>query len=323
MKKIIRITQNILIITVLAIILASISSCKKNSNNSGSIKIIDSNNQEIYFNEAPKRVVILESSFACIWKLSGGDYVGVPENYSTFDVNGVPLSLNQNQKTIGTTKNPNYEIIMSLRPDLIIYSGKSQIDAHNTLIKKIKDSGYKCNYYAVNIDSFEDYLYTLKQFTILLDREDLYITNGLDVKEQIQTVINKAKDKTGPKVLLMRNVSGQLKTVYKDHITLTMLNNINCETINVDANSDNLQILTEKLIEFNPSNLLFVQMGDSMNQSSFENFVNQKLLSTDLWNNWAKNKDIKIKYLEQNLYSHLPNNKWGEAYEKLYEYFYE
>jgi len=301
--------------------LASISSCKnKDVNNKGSIKIIDSTNTEISFNETPKRVVILESSFACIWKLSGGSYVGIPDNYNEYSVNGIEL---ESATNIGDYKHPVAETIIACRPDLIIYSSKDSMSGHKTVIEQIKSTGYQCKYYGVNIDSFEDYLYTLKQFTILNNRNDLYITNGENVNSEINKVKELSENKTGPKVLLVRNVNGNIKVVYNNHITLTMLTDIKCTNIGVEASSSNLSVAIEAIIEYEPEIVFFVQMGTSTSQDKLTKLINEQILEKNEWKALkTKNPNMKFITLDQNLYNRIPNNKWAEAYQNLYNIIY-
>lgn len=68
--------------------------------------------------QPPQRVVSLLGSYAEAWLQAGGSLVGVTQDALTER----QLNLDENTAQIGDNKNPSLELIISLEPDLVIYS---------------------------------------------------------------------------------------------------------------------------------------------------------------------------------------------------------
>ena len=169
----------------------NITSCKNTDEENGSIQVVDSKNETISFNQTPSRVVILEASIAGIYKLAGGLFIGICDDCEEYGIDKTDKAI------IGTAHYPNKELIIAQRPDLVIYSLRKQ--SHITVAESLKSSGIKT--YACEIGSFDQYLYTLKQFTTLTNRTDLYQTYGENVKAKINQVKENASDKKQKKVM--------------------------------------------------------------------------------------------------------------------------
>jgi len=307
---------------MLAISLASFSSCKskddetKVDTNEGTL-ITDSAGNSFVLKEKPKSVVILESSFACIWKLAGGTYTGIPSNFEDYD-----LSLD-GATNIGDYKTPNKETILSLNPDLIIYSTKSTLEGHKAIKEELESLGLGINFYGVNIDSFEDYLYTLEQFTKITGNTEAYNTYGLKVKEDIQNIIAKVPQGTKPKVLFIRARSNAYDVISSNNFVVTMLNDLNTENIGdkVSVEKDSAKLVNEEyILDYNPDFIFIVYMGNS--NDKIEANLKSSLYDKEFYPLLNAVKNGKVYVLDKKLFNNKPNEKWAIAYQTLFDYLY-
>lgn len=301
--------NNFLKILTILVAVISLNSC--NSNTSDKYTVKDSLDNNIYFENTPERVVILEASLAEIYTLSGGFYVGISDDYETYG-----LELN-NATIVGSAHYPNLETIVSLNPDLVIYSTKksSQVD----ICSQIYNLGIQT--YACTIESFDDYLYTLRQFTTLTNREDLYKVNGLDILDQINAVKNKVDSSYHPKVLFLRAMSNKYSIIGKDNFVCDILNDLG--TINIASTSYiSDDVSTEIIVRENPDFIFYTFMGSNDIEKS-QKYLEENLFNKGFFKELDAVKNEQVYYLDTSLYHYKPNNKWGLAYERLYQIIYK
>ncbi len=303
-------TASILLIMLLAI---SLTACSKTTTSvsSGNINITDSLGNNISFEKTPKRVVALQGSFAGVYLLSGGELIGITSDYVNYD-----LDLG-NATIVGTNKAPNTELIISLNPDLIIYT--PTLTGQTATAQTLSAAGFKV--YASVIDSFSDYLYTLLQFTTLNERNDLYITNGLNIENQIDNIIANVQNNGNPDVLFIRAYSTGYEAKSTGNIVCDMLDDLKINNIASTDTSLLENISLEAIVEQDPDYILFVYMGSS-DVDATTAYLNNELFSQPSWQNLNAYKKGNVIILPSSLFHYKPNNKWGEAYEYLFNIFY-
>ena len=301
--------------------MASISSCAKvetqDTSNKDVITVTDSKGNTIEFKQTPKTVVILESSFAGIYLNAGGEYKGIPSNYEDYG-----LELN-NAVNIGDYKTPNKEIILSLNPDLIIYSTKKSLEGHKAIVEELSSLNMGINFYGVDINSFEDYLYTLEQFTKITGNKDAYQTYGLDIQKQIDDIIKQVPETKDKKVLFIRARSNAYDVISSDNFVVSMLEELNTINIgeNVVAEKDSARIINEEFIlEYNPDYIFIVYMGNSTDK--IEANLKSTLYDKEFFNQLNAVKNDKVYILDKQLFNNKPNERWAQAYQILFDYLY-
>ena len=261
--------------------------------------------------EQPQRVAALLGSFAQIWMLAGGEVCATADD--AWD--DLALNLSADTVNLGGTKALNLELLLAARPDFILASANTRqnLEWRETL----ESSGIPTAYFTVS--NFPDYLHLLKLCTEITGRPDLYETNGLQVQQQIDAVLEKAQSRgTAPTVLVMR-ASASSVTVKnsRDNVLGEMLASLGCVNI-ADSDTSLLENLSlERILEADPDYFFIVQRGDDT--EGMRQYVQAMMTENPVWQQLTSVKEGRLFFMDKNLYNLKPNHRWGEAYEKLEE----
>ncbi len=260
----------------------------------------------------PKRVAALLGSFADLWILSGGDIVASADDAW----NDFKLPLEEDVVNLGQTKELSLEKLFFAEPDFILASTNTRVDREweETLEKAQIPTAY------FDVSDFEDYLRVLNICTNITGREDLYEKNGSLVEEQVNTVLEKNKERLEKeeqkKVLYLRVSASSIRAKNsKDNVLGEMLKDLGCINI-ADSDESLLENLSvEHILTEDPDYIFWVQVGDKKEaaEKALEEFVKKN----PLWNQLTAVKENKVFFMEKNLYNLKPNARWGEAYEQL------
>lgn len=257
----------------------------------------------------PQRVACLLGSFAQVWQLAGGQVIATADD--AWD--DLHLELPEDCVNLGNTKELSLELLLSAQPDFVLASSNTRqnVEWRETL----EAAGITTAYF--DVSDFQDYLYLLELATSITGREDLYETHGLAVESQIQSVLEKSRNRgTAPKVLCMR-ASASMVTVKnsQDNVLGEMLHSLGCVNI-ADSDSSLLEnISIEKILEEDPEFIFIVQRGDD--EAGMKAFVENLMEENPAWQQLTAVQEGRIFYMDKNLYNLKPNHRWGEAYEKL------
>jgi len=307
-------TKNYLTVILLIILLLMFCSCSSSDkdNKQKNYTFTDALGNKVTVSN-PLRVVSLFGSFTETWQLAGGNVIAATDDA----INERKLNLGTGVEIIGTVKAPNLEKIISLNPDFVILSAdiSSQVQAAETLRK----AGITCAFFKV--EHFSDYLDMLSVLTDITGRKDLYKKNGLDIKEEINSIMSKAEKMTSsPKVLYLRAYSTGVKSKGDDNMVGAMLKDLKAVNIASIYPSllENLNI--EQIIVANPDYIFISTMGaesEAIAEAKKSILTNQALQGI----NAIKNNHIYI--LDKDHFHYKPNTRWAESYEILYEDLYE
>ena len=146
----------------------------------------------------PSRVAALIGSFADVWCLAGGQDTLVAtanDSWTQFD-----LDLPETVKNLGTTTEPNVELLRAAEPDFVIGSTKTEADLE--LQDLLEQSGIPVAYF--NVSSFGDYLRMLEICTQLTGCPENYEEYGTKVQAQIDQAKTRP-DGSEPSVLYVRH----------------------------------------------------------------------------------------------------------------------
>ena len=301
--------KRILFIFLLIISSVLLLSCK--SNNTGEFYCFnDSLGNSIKLDHKPTKVAVLFSSFTEIWEIAGGTTsITVQESIDRNIVNNDVLIVDN-----GAGKNINIELLISYEPDFVICSSdiESQIDVYNTL----KNTNIPCGLFRV--DNFNDYLNVLNILTDITEQKENYKKYGLDIKEQINQLLNSVNDKNNKKILFIRAASSAKSTKAKapsQHFVAMMLKELG--TINIAEKSpillDGLSI--EEILKQNPDYIFISVMGDF---DKGKNYI-ESLFNSSIYQSLDAVKNKKYYFLEKDLFQYKPNHNWYNAYLKLWE----
>ena len=263
----------------------------------------------------PKRVAALLGSFADIWYLAGGEIIASADDaWDDFD-----LPMSEDAINLGMTKDLSLEKLFEANPDFVLASSNTKGNVE--WLEVLESAGITVAYFEVN--DFDDYLNVLKICTDITGRTDLYEQNGFAIQEQIENVITASKDRiekrgNAPTVLSLRASSTFIRAKNsKDNVLGEMLYNLGCVNI-ADSEESLLENLSiEQIILQDPEYIFFIQQGDDAEgtKANIENFI----ADNPAWSELTAVKEGKVFLLEKSLYALKPNDRWGEAYEKLEE----
>jgi iron complex transport system substrate-binding protein len=262
----------------------------------------------------PQRIAALLGSFAQIWMLAGGEICATADDAW----NDLLLDLPEDAINLGNTKSLNLELLLSSEPDFILASTNTRqnLEWQETLDASRIPTAY------FDVSDFDDYLRLLKICTDITGCKDLYQTNGLDIQEEIESVIEKRtqflEKNEEPKVLsLIASASNVYAKNSQNNVLGEMLYTLGCNNI-ADSDHTLLENLSiEHILLENPDYIFIVQRGDDAEGTKAR--VEQLFSENPAWTQLDAIKNDRVYFMEKNLYNLKPNHRWGEAYKKLEE----
>ncbi len=277
------------------------------------LTITDALDREVRVNPKPTRVAALLGSFADVWVLAGGELCAAAED--AWEDFGLELT---NAVNIGGAHSPNLEMLLSADPDLVLASASTA--SHVEMLAPLEAVGITVIYF--NVDNFDDYLSMLDTCTDLTGRKDLYEQNGLKVGEQIQAIKDTyaASDPTEGErtILLLRASSGSVKAKGSEGTILgEMLADMGCVNIADSDNSLLEHLSVEAVIREEPHRIFVVTMG-SNTQAAMAS-LETLMAENPAWGTLEAVREGRLHVMEKSLFNLKPNDRWGEAYQKLYE----
>lgn len=258
------------------------------------------------------KTAVISGSLAEIWQLAGGELYGVTSDAFERDV----IELSEGVKDYGGTHNPSIERLIADGVDFVILSGTAA--GQVKLSTLLEYAGITAAYFEV--ESFEDYLDTLKIFTDITGRSDLYIQNGENIRAELEQTKITAQEHDSPDILLLRAVSTGMKARNSDNMTGSMLADLGCVNI-ADSDSSLLEALSlEAVIRSDPDCIFITTMGDEA--TGFAQYE-AELASNPAWQQLSAVKNGRVYILPKELYHYKPNVRWAQAYKNLAQMLYE
>ncbi len=302
MKKIVSI---FLICTLF--IMSSCASVSIEGDSNDTVTIEDSTGNIVDVKLKPEKVVTVGSSVTDAWLLSGGKVTGTSSD--SFDRE---LAV-EDAEDIGRYNDPSLEQIIKINPDMVVMS--SNISAQAGMKQTLEQAAITVLYEDIN--SFDEYLNTLDDFTTINDTPELYELNGTDVKKQIDEAISETDamdDKTG---LILRTSSVILKTLDSDNFAVKVMEDMGINNI-ANSNKSILEDMSiEAIMKEDPDYIFLVIMGSDENASMEK--INTYIAENPAWNTLSAVENDRFIILPKDLFHYKPNNRWGEAYEYIYD----
>lgn len=308
MLKILRRTLSLLL--VLAVVLPVLS-CGAPQISDGAISFVDDLGREVYLEEKPSRVAVLFSSFAEIWTLAGGEVkisVGESVERGICDT-GVTLV------DSGAGKTVNSELLVSSGADLVICS--ADIAGHLELLPTLTAAKIPTAYFRV--ESLEDYLSTLKVFTEITERPDLYALYGEAVKEAAEKLISEAPSDKATYLFLRAGATVVKAKASDEHFVCSMLGRLGATNIADSAPIIVDGLSLEEILKQNPDYIFISTMGDEA--AAIANVTS--LFEKREWEALDAVEAGRYYFLPKDKFQYKPNHKWAEAYAYLRDILYE
>jgi len=258
------------------------------------------------------RAATLLGSFAQVWQLAGGEVSAAPDDAWE----DLALPMGEDAVNLGSTEQLSLELLLSSQPDLIIASmnRRQNVEWMDMLV----GTGIPVAYF--NIDDFDDYLRFLDICTDITGRKDLYEQHGLVVREQIDAVVERSRQRLaggdGPTVLCMTSSASTVRVQNSEGTVLgAMLKTLGCVNI-ADSDTTLMESLSiEHILVSDPDYIFFVQRGDD--EEGMKAHVQEFLMDHPAWSQLTAVKNGHVFFMEKNLFNLKPNHRWGEAYEIL------
>ena len=277
------------------------------------VTFIDDLGREVTVNN-PQRVAVLLGSFADMWVLAGGEVIASADDaWDDFQLDMLEDAIN-----LGSTKELNLEKLFEANPDFIIASASTRIDMEWK--ETLEGSGIPTAYF--DVSGFDDYLRVFKICTDITGRTGLYEKYGLALQEQIDDAIAASEirvaEKGAPKVLFLRTSAMSIRAKNsQDSVLGEMLAALGC--INIADSDESLleNVSVEHILKEDPDFIFFAQVGDDMDEikANVQKFIDEN----PIWQELTAVKEGRVYYMDKALYNLKPNDRWGEAYEKLEE----
>ena len=262
----------------------------------------------------PQRVAVLLGSFADMWVLAGGEVIASADDaWDDFQ-----LDMPEDAINLGSTKDLNLEKLFEANPDFIIASASTRIDMEWK--ETLESSGIPTAYF--DVSGFDDYLRVFKICTDITGNPELYKQYGLALQEQIDDAIAASEvrvaEKGAPKVLFLRTSAMSIRAKNsQDSVLGEMLAALGC--INIADSDESLleNVSVEHILKEDPDFIFFAQVGDDMDEikANVQKFIDEN----PIWQELTAVKEGRVYYMDKALYNLKPNDRWGEAYEKLEE----
>lgn len=296
------------IILTVILLACVLTACSSSGSVEDGVTFKDAEGRTVTVSKNPSRVVSLQGSFAETWLVAGGELVGVTSDVSE-DL-GIDLP---DATVVGTVKEPNTEILLSLAPDFVILS--EDIASHKEVARLL--SSISVPYAFFKQETFEDYLDMLGIFTSLTGKKENYQTYGIALESRIDAVIADAKAKTDkPEVLFVRARSQGVSAKASDHMVCTILEEFGCVNIANKKPSLLENLSMEEIVKQDPDVILVTSMGD---ENSAKEYLKNAWESNPAWSGLTAVKQHRYVFLPKNLYHFKPNARWADAYETLYK----
>ena len=278
------------------------------------LQFTDDLQRKVVLTQRPKRVVALSASYAEAWLLAGGSLVGTTSDARSRE----EFTLSEDVATIGTIKDPNSEVILSLEPDFVLLS--TDIPSHLALSPLLTQCGIRHAYF--HVEEMEEYLAMLEICTTLTGRGDLYTSNGLDVQDTITSILTLQKeniqktshDTTGPTYLLLRAYSTKVKAKGGDIMVGRMLSDLGLTNL-TDLHPSLLEELSmETIVWEDPTYIFVIPMGD---KEAAKATMDHMIASNQAFAALDAVQTNHYYLLPKNLFHYKPNNRWGDSYAYL------
>lgn len=281
--------------------------------NEEDVVFTDATGKEVTITKNPERVVVLQNSLLEIWDQAGGKVVGrVEESEDKIVKNAMSAEV------VGSMGAPSLEKILSLEPDLVIIAGS--YTAQREMVPILNQN----NIQVINLDNdlLEDYYKTVRLFTAITLREDLYENHVNNIQKKVDEIIAKApRDKEYKAVVIFATAKN---TTVRDSNSMVgeMLKDLNVVNISdsVEIGADTRTFSLEKILQEDPDFIFVQTMGSDLEKITER--LKSDALDNPAWASLTAVKEERYIVLPKDLYLYKPNDRYPEAYENLAKMIY-
>lgn len=251
------------------------------------VSVTDANGEKVELNKNPKRIVVFDYGMADILKNLDVDIVGLPKSGTLPEI----LSVYADDKyaNVGDLKEPDFEAVEALNPDLIIIGGRQaeQIDSFTEIAPTVYLEVDGENY----MDSFS---------TVVTDLGNLF-----DKQDEAKKALNEIEKKVADlnKVVSEKGISGSVVMANEGGVSLfsqasrygIVYSDLGFKQLdkNIEESTHGQQITFEYFLENNSDYVFVIDRGSVTGKGESA----QTLFNNEIMNKTDVAKNDKIVYL--------------------------
>lgn len=293
-------------IFLLLITLLLLSGCKNTADLSYTYTLEDWTGHSAQFSACPQRVVALSASLGEVWLLAGGRLCGITE-----DAVDQQRVADDSMTIVGSIKEPNLELLLSLEPDFVILS--ADIASHQALSETLADLSIP--YGLFHEEFFSDYLRLLARFTAITGRDDLYEANGTAVQTAIENILASGTHADRKTALLLRAYSSGCRAKDSENLAGVILRDFGFDNVMDHYDSPLEELSMEELLRIDPDYIFLTTMGTDT-EAALE-YMHNNFQSDPAWQSLSAVASGNYYVLPKNLFHNKPNARWAQAYEYI------
>ncbi|WP_326906494.1 ABC transporter substrate-binding protein [Sedimentibacter sp. MB31-C6] len=281
--------------------------------NEEDILFTDRSGEEVTIKKNPQRVVVLQNSLLEMWDQAGGVVVGRVEESEDKKVENAISA-----EVVGAMGAPSLEKILSLQPDLVIVA--SSYTAQREMIPSLKQN----NIQVIDLENnlLEDYYKTVRLFTAITEREDLYENHVNNIQKKVDEIVSKAPKDKNYKAVIMFATSKSITVRDSNTMVGEMVKDLNVINISdsADTGVDTKTFSMEKILQEDPDFIFVQTMGSDLEKITER--LKADALDNPAWASLTAVKEDRYIVLPKDLYLYKPNDRYPEAYEGLAKMIY-
>lgn len=270
---------------------------------------VDANGRNVEVADHPQRVISLYNSYGDAWVTAGGTLVGSIAD--SFDGD----ALDESVQNLGSHTEPNMELLFSLEPDFVLLS--AEVASHVDIAVMLEEAGIPCAFFSTQ--DWRDYMESMRLFTQLTGREDLYQQQLETVQQPIEEILDEVQTlDRHPTALLIRANSITVKARSSEGtVAGVILHDMGFENL-ADSNSALCESISMEAILVEDPDYIFVVLQGSNAEAANESLATV-LTDNPAWNTLTAVQEGRFYVLDRDLFHYHPNARWAEAYAFILE----
>ncbi|MCT4597278.1 MAG: ABC transporter substrate-binding protein [Vallitalea sp.] len=279
-----------------------------------SVTYVNPLDEEVTITKNPKKVIVLMNSILDIWYLAGGE--AIARVSGTTNVPEAAIDIAQ----VGKVNGPSIEKILELQPDLVILS--STRSQHVEMKEILADNDIELAYVDISNDPYKRFNDTLKLFTMITDRDDIYNTRINEIQTKVDEICSKVQEEKQPSVVILFGSTKYVKAELPCGLVGNMVELFGAKNIIQGSpieGSSKIDFSLETIIKEDPDVVLIVTMGDI---DKVKERLNSDIESNEAWATLSAVKNKRVFYLPNELFHYKPNARYPEAFQYLGELLY-
>lgn len=261
--------------------------------------IVDSTNKSITFVKQPERIVPLSASLLPIIDAVGGKIVG----RSTSKIGAIPESM-KNVPEIGLVYNINTELLIGLKPDLVL----AATNQHGKIISLLESN--KIPVLQLNPKTYDDVKQTIDIIGQIYNKKDKAIEVSKKMDNDIEAITSKLpKDKH--RVVILFATARNVTVLGNDSIAGCVGKILNFDNIAAaSAKGEKTPYSMEALLEGDPEYIFVTTMGK---KEEIENRIKKDFKDNPAWSSLKAVKNNRVFVLPEKLFLLNPGMDYPKA----------